>query len=118
MVQNISGFVVLFIISIAISLIVYVLARESLRGLLDEVVKLPSGTTFYVRLFLIGIVFIALSSALDTEFALKEDAAFMEYAWKVADGLSTVFGYTCLYILGYLTLVTILVAVLRHRHDK
>lgn len=118
MVQNITGFVVLFIISIAISLIVYVLARQSLRGLLDEVVRLPSGTTFYVRLFLIGIVFIAISSTLDTEFALKEGAVFMEYGWKVAEGLSTVFGYTCLYILGYLTLVTILVAVLRHRHDK
>ena len=38
MVQNISGFVVLFIISIAISLMVYVLARVSLLGLLDEVV--------------------------------------------------------------------------------
>ena len=118
MLQNISGFVVLFIISIAISLIVYALVCKSLRSLLDEVVKLPSGTTFYIRLFLIGIVFIALSSALDTEFALKENAGFMEYVWKVADGLSNVFGYTCLYILGYLTLVTILVAVLRHRHDK
>jgi len=118
MLQNISGFVVLFIISIAISLIVYALARESLRSLLDEVVKLPSGTTFYIRLFLIGLVFIALSSALDKEFALKKEAAFMEYVWKVADGLSNVFGYICLYILGYLTLVTILVAVLRHRHDK
>ena len=118
MLQNISGFVVLFTISIAISLIVYALTRKSLRGLLDEVVKLPSGTTFYMRLFLIGIVFIALSSALDTEFALKEDAASMEYVWKVADGLSSVFGITCLFIIGYLFLVTILIAVLRHRHDK
>ena len=118
MLQNISGFVVLFIISIAISLIVYALARESLRSLLDEVIKLPSGTTFYIRIFLIGLVFIALSSALDTEFALKGDAAFMEYVWKVADGLSDVFGYTCLYILGYLSLVTILVVVLRRRHDE
>jgi len=118
MLQNISGFVVLLTISIAISLLVYALARKSLRGLLDEVVKLPSGTTFYMRLFLIGLVFIALSSALDTEFALKEDTAFMEYVWRVADGLSSVFGITCLFITGYLFLVTILIAVLRHRHDK
>ena len=118
MLQNIAGFIVLLTISIAISLLVYALACKSLRSLLDEVVKLPSGTTFYMRLFLIGLVFIALSSALDAEFALKQDAAFMEYAWKVADGLSSVFGITCLFITGYLFLVTILIAVLRHRHDK
>ncbi len=118
MLQNLSGFVVLLTISIAISLLVYALARKSLCGLLDEVVKLPSGTTFYMRLFLIGLVFIALSSALETEFVLKEDAAFMEYVWRIADGLSSVFGITCLFITGYLFLVTILIAVLRHRHDK
>ena len=118
MIQNISGFVVLLIISIAISLLVYALARKSLCGLLDEVVKLPSGTTFYMRLFLIGLVFIALSSALDTTFALKENAAFMEYVWRIADGLSSVFGFICLFIIGYLFIVTILIATLRHRHDK
>jgi cbb3-type cytochrome oxidase subunit 3 len=118
MLQNISGFVVLLIISIAIALIVYALARKSLRSLLEEVVKLPSGTTFYMRLFLIGLVFIALSSALDVQFDLKEKAAFMEYVWRVADGLSSTFGITCLFIVGYLLLITILVAVLRKRNDK
>ena len=118
MMQINYSFIVLLTISIATSLLVYALARKSLRGLLDEVVKLPSGTTFYMRLFLIGLVFIALSSALDTEFALKEGAAFMEYVWRVADGLSSVLGITCLFITGYLFLVTILIAVLRHRHDK
>ncbi len=116
--QNISVFIVLLTISVAISLLVYALVRKSLRGLLDEVVKLPSATTFYMRLFLTGLVFIALSSALDTNFFLKKDAAFMEYIWRVADGLSSVLGFTCLFITGYLFLVTILIAVLRHRHDK
>lgn len=118
MLLNIFGFVILLTISIAISLLVYVLVRKSLRGLLDEVVKLPSGTTFYMRLFLIGLVFIALSSALDTNFAMKKDAAFMEYMWRVADGLSSVLGFSCLFITGYLFLATILITVLRHRHDK
>ena len=118
MVQNISSFVVLIAISIAISLLVYILARKSLRDLLEEVIKLPSGTTFYMRLFLIGLIFIALSSALDREFNLKEGSAFMEYVWKIADGLSSVFGITCLFITGYLVLITILIVVLRHRHDE
>ena len=96
--QNISVFIVLLTISVAISLLVYALVRKSLRGLLDDVVKLPSVTTFYLRLFLIGLVFVALFSVLDTRFNLKEDAAFMEYVWKVANGLSSVFGITYLLI--------------------
>lgn len=117
--NNIFCHVVLITISIAISLLVYAIARKSLRGLLDEVIKLPSGTIFYMRLFLIGLVFIAFSSALDESFAhLKEGTAFMEYVWEVASGLSSVFGLTCLFIIGYLVLVTILIATLRHRYDK
>lgn len=118
MLGNICGFVFLFGISIGTALVVYALVRNSLCGVLDKVVKLPSGTTFYLRLFWIGLVFIALSSALDTEFDLEADAAFMEYVWKVADGLSSVFGITCLFLVGYLVLVTVLVAVLRYRHDQ
>jgi len=118
MFSNICGFVVLLAISIATELVVYALVRENLRALLDEVVKLPSGTTFYLRLLLIGLILIALSSVLDTTFALKPEAAFMEYVWKVTNGLSSVFGKTCLFVFGYLMLVTVLVSVLRHRHDQ
>ena len=118
MLGNIYGFAVLFIISIGVMLTVYILISKSLRHLLDEVVKLPSGTTFYLRLLSIGLLFIAFSASLETNFNLKNNAHFMEYVWKVADGLSSMFGNTCLFIMGYLTLVTILLAVLRFRHDK
>jgi len=117
MLANICGFVVLLAISLGISSIIYKILRKSLSSLLDEVIKLQPGTTFYLRLFAIGLFYIALSSCLDTNFNFEEGTAFMEYVWKVANGLSTLFGYTCLYILGYLTLVTILVAVLRYKHD-
>ena len=118
MLANICGFAVLLVISLGISSIIYKILRKSLRSLLDEVIKLQPGTTFYLRLFAIGLFYIALSSCLDTTFDFKKGTAFMEYVWRVASGLSTVFGYTCLYILGYLTLVTILVAVLRYKHDE
>ena len=85
---------------------------------LDKVIRIKAGTAFYIRIFLIGLVLIALSAALDVEFALKQGAVVMEYVWKVADGLSTVFGQTTLFIFGYLILVTILIAVLRKKHGK
>lgn len=118
MVGNICGFVTLFAVSIAVALVVYALLRRSLASLLDEVINLPSGTTFYSRLFLIGLVFIALSSVLDVTFELSANSVFMEYVWKVADGLSAVFGFMSLFLFGFLVLLTILVAVLRRRHDQ
>ena len=112
------GFVVLLVISIAAALLVYALVRKYLRALLDKVVRVKAGTTFYIRVFLIGLVFIALSAALDVEFSLKQGAVVMEYVWKVADGLSNVFGQTTLFIFGYLILVTILISVLGRKHGK
>jgi hypothetical protein len=116
--QNIIGFFILLIISIGASLLVYALVKKHLRSLLDKVIRIKAGTAFYIRVFLIGIVFIALSAALNVEFSLKKGAVVMEYVWKIADGLSTVFGQTTLYIFGYLILVTILIVGLRKKHGK
>jgi len=118
MLQNIIGFVILLIISIAVAFLVYALVQRYLRALLDKVVRVKAGTVFYVRIFLIGLVFIAFSAALDVEFSLKQGAKVMEYVWKVTDGLSKVFGQSTLFIFGYLILVTILVAVLGRKHGK
>jgi len=118
MVPNIIGFVILLVISIGAVLLVYALVQESLRKLMDKVIRLKAGTAFYVRIFLIGLVFIALSAALDVEFSLKPGAVAMEYVWKIADGLSNVFGQTTLFIFGYLILVTILIAALVKKHGK
>ena len=115
MAQNIFGFVILLIISISAALLVYMLIQRYLRALLDKVIRIKAGTAFYVRIFLIGLVFIALSAALDVEFSLKQGAVVMEYVWKVADGLSNVFGQTTLFIFGYLILVTVLIAALRKK---
>jgi hypothetical protein len=112
---NAYGFVVLAVIAVGIALMVYMLVRRSLCSLLDKVVKLPAITTFYLRTFLIGLIFIALSSALKTSFNLKAESAFIEYVWQIADGLSSAFGITCLFLIGYLTLLTIIIVVLKNR---
>jgi len=117
MTENICWFGVLVTLTVACALSVTVLVHKNLRALLDEVIKLPSGTTFYSRVFNTGVLFVALSAAFDVPFDLKSDSATMEYVWKVADGLSSALSMTCLFLTAYLLLVTILIAVLKGRHD-
>ena len=117
MTENLCWFAVLVTLTLAGALSVTFLVRKNLRELLDEILNLPSGTTFYSRVFGIGLFFIALSAAFDVPFDLKPEAAAMEYVWKVADGLSSALGMTCLFLAAYLLLVTILVAVLKGRDD-
>lgn len=117
MLQNILGLIVFLIISMVTVFIVYVLTRKSLQHLLYETIKFPSGTIFYLRLFSICLFFIVLSSVLEINFDLKVNSPFMEYVWRVASGLSSVFRNISLFLLGYLTLITILVAVLRNKHE-
>ena len=118
MTENICWFGVLVTLTVACALSVTVLVHKNLRALLDEVIKLPSGTTFYSRVFNTGVLFVALSAAFDVPFDQKSDSATMEYVWKVADGFSSVFGMTCFFITAYLLLITILVTVLRRNHDQ
>ena len=117
MADNTWGFFVLLILAVVTALLAHFLLRGSLRALLNDLVKLPPCTTFYTRLLAIGLIFIALSAVLDTKFDLKENAAFMEYVWKIASGLSSNFGRICLYLTGYLFVATILVAVLRRKSE-
>ena len=90
--KNICAFIVVCAVSLGIAAVVYVLIGKSLRKLLDDVVRLPAGTVFYLRSFVVSIVFIALSSCLGTSFVLKPHEPFMSYAWQMAGGISSTFG--------------------------
>jgi hypothetical protein len=116
--KNICSFVVLVILSLGTAFLVYAVLRRNLEDLLDKVIRLPSATAFYTRLLFIGLLFVALSAALGVAFDLKVGSAFMEYVWKIADGLSAEFGRTCILLTAYLVLITILMAVLRRGIDQ
>jgi hypothetical protein len=117
MAGNAIDFAVLLILTTAVAVGLYFAIRKSLRALLDSVVAVPACTTFYTRLLLVGFVLLALRSALDVSYNLKDDAAFMEHVWKVGEGLAKAFGTECLFLTGYLIIVTILVAVFRRKSD-
>jgi hypothetical protein len=91
---------------------------KSLQGLLNRALKLPDGTTFYLRSFLLGLLLAAFAGGLGTTFDLEPGNPFMAYVWKVAAGLHEACEFFFVFLLGYLALVTVLVAVLRAKHEQ
>lgn len=110
-------FVVFLIVAIVVAIGLFYLMRPSLSGLLRHTVAEPSGVTFYLRSFFLVLVLLSASAALGTSFETKSNH-FMEYVWKWAGGLATVLESTGGVTLGYVVVITILVATLKIRNDQ
>jgi hypothetical protein len=106
-----------FAVGVGIALAIYGMLRTSLRELLNNVIKLPEGTTFYVRTLALVLLFVPLEKAI-TGIHMKPDAHFMEYVWAVASDMSGIFENLAVSLLVYLGMVTVLVAVLRPKNGK
>ena len=111
-------FCVSFVVVMAVAFLVDRLIRPSLRQLHDDITALPSATEFYLRSFAIVVFFVAVANALGSSHSdLSATSRFMEYVWPVAsdlkDALQGVFGV----LLGYVAMITILVAALRRRQQ-
>jgi len=115
--HNGAAFVVTFVIGIGVALVLYALLRNSLRELLNSVVRMPEGTAFYLRSLVLIFLFAAVSKVL-VQFDLKPEAHFMEYVWAAAARVSDLFENLAIYLLIYLGLVTVLVAVLKPKNGK
>jgi predicted PurR-regulated permease PerM len=112
------AFCVSFVVVVAVALLVYRLIRPSLRQLLEEITILPSATEFYLRSFAIIVFFVAVSSALgSTHSDLNSTSRFMEYVWSIADTLKSSMEGIFAVLLGYVAMITILVASLRRRQQ-
>ena len=110
------AFLISFVVVLSIVFLVDRLIRPSLRQLVDELTGLSAATEFYLRSFLIIVFFIALSTAIGSSHSdLKEGSRFMEYVWSVADDLKDVLQAIFGVLLGYVAMITILVAALRRR---
>ena len=115
---ELSAFLVLLALSLAVPIILFFLLRVSLRDLLQHTVKLQAGVTFYLRSFLLVLFLAALSAAIGTSFDLKSGSRFMEYVWKGAEGLSSTLEKSLWFVAIYVVLLTILVATLKTKDDK
>jgi uncharacterized integral membrane protein len=116
--HNLAGFVILLALLLILTFAIWALVSKSLQGLLNQALKLPDGTTFYLRSFLLGLLLAAFAGGLGTTFNFKPGDPFMEYVWRVAAGLHEFCEYFFAFLLGYLALVTVLVAVLRAKHEQ
>jgi hypothetical protein len=113
---NAAAFFFDFLVSLVIILIIYKLIGPSLRELLDKVVRIPAGTSFYMRALLLVLFCTALSKVV-SGIHQKPEAHFMEYVWAVATDISGVFDSLILIILVYVAVVTILVVVLKPKNE-
>ncbi len=112
----ISNIVLLFILiatCLLIGITVYIIINKQLCSILNEVIKLPSCTALYSRILLIGLLCTSIAASLGTNFDMKEDSAFMEYVWRFASGLSDVFSSIFWFLVIYLIVITVIIAVLR-----
>lgn len=115
---DLSAFLVLLLLSLAIAIILFFLLRESLRELLRSTVRIPAGVTFYLRSFLLVLFLAVLSGAIGAVSDLKSDTHFMEFVWTEASGLASVLEAVLGFLAAYLVLITILVAVLKPKRDE
>lgn len=112
------AFIVSFVIVLTLVVLVDRLLRPSLRRLLEEVTGLPAATDFYLRSFVIVVFFVAAAASIgSTHSELKPDSHFMEYVWSVAGDLKDVLDGIFGVLLGYVAMITILVASLRRRQS-
>jgi len=105
------------VIGAGIALLIYALLRHSLQELLTNLLRMPEATSFYLRSFVLILLSVALAKVV-TGIHMKPEAHFMEYVWAVASDIGGVFDNLSVFLLAYLALVTVLVAVLRPRDGK
>jgi hypothetical protein len=115
--RNLAGFVILVVLSLGLTLTIWAAVWKSLQGLLNQGVKFPDGSPFYLRTFLIGLLLAAAGGGIGTVFDFKAGDPFMGYVWRVAGGLESACQYLFGFLLGYLLLITVLVAVLKGKHE-
>lgn len=118
MVTNVLAFAVALTLGAGVAFAVYLLLRRSAIALLDEIIDLPAGTTFYFRMLCLCVFLSAATGVLGGAFDLKADARFMEYVWRVAAVLSSTCTWLLMALLIYLSVTTVLVAVLRRRDQR
>jgi hypothetical protein len=97
---------------------VYALTHRSLRIVLDGIVRRSAATSFFLRAYLITLVFSALSGGLGYRWDLTGGRPIMEHVWTGANAITSVV-YAMLFVLVcYVVLVTILVAALGKKSDE
>lgn len=116
--HNLLGYGTQLVLATGFALGIYALLRPSVRALLDELLKLPAGTAFYLRSLLLILLMTALGHVIGDKFDYKAETAFMEYVWDVAQSVGEVLKNSVWLFVVYLVQITVLTAVLRRKHEQ
>lgn len=114
---NVSGFLILLLLSVVLALGIRAALMPSLRSLLGRTVRVEGGLEFFVRAFSVIVLLASLGPAVGTTFSLKPDAQWMEAVWVVATGLGAVIVSLLMSLGAYLVIVTILLAALKPKQE-
>lgn len=113
---NAIAFLFDLLISVGLVLLIYTLLGKSLRELLDRVVRVPAGSTFYMRALVVVLLCGTLTKVI-SGIHLKPGDHFMEYVWAVARDVSNIFDNVFVILLIYVAIVTILLVVLKPKNE-
>ena len=119
------AFISCVVLGLGIALLIYVLLAGSLREVLNNLIRMPEATEFYLRSLALVLVLATLSRVI---FSFKvanpplpanapppPPPHFMEYVWDVMARLRDVMKTLANYLLFYVGVITVLAAVLRGR---
>jgi hypothetical protein len=121
---NAIAFISCLALGLGSAALVYALLRGSVREVVNNLVKIPEATEFYLRSLALVLVLAALSCVIVKIHVFHSPPAkgvpappphFMEYVWVVADHLHDAWWILSIYLLFYVAVITILAAVLRSR---
>ncbi len=108
-------------LGVGIPLLMYNWLRAPLEGIVKALVDMSDATEFYLRSFVLVMVFAGLGRVLGPLTIAGQDPKnpapprFMQYVWAVAERAQTVLWDISIYVLFFVAVVTILSAALRSR---
>ena len=116
------GWLIFVAVAIVAAIIVVRLVAKPMRALLGANSYMAPGQAFYVRAFALAVYLGTLATVVGRSVPGpeegKESMALMEYVWWVAEGLEPAFWSMALFLMGFVILLTIVLAVLGRYRDE
>ena len=103
--------------ALVMGLLVFLLLWGPARKILKMNSRLAEARPFFIRVLFVMLLLAALSVAAGKNFAVEHSDVFMEYVWKAAGDLNTVFGCFAAVVAGYAIVLMVLVVGLGRQRD-
>ena len=109
------------VVAVVAAIIVVRLLEKPMRALLGSNSYMACAERFYIRAFALAVYLSTLAAVVGRSPPKAEEGksiSTMEYVWWVIDGLESAFWSISLFLLGFVVLLTIVLAVLGRYRDQ